>query len=322
MGLTLRETEILELLKREPLISQAELADRLGITRSSVAVHISNLMKKGVILGKGYVFNQEASLVIFGKSCLQIEVTEQPETSINMHLGGFAIEAAKALNELSVPGKVVTVVGKDQLGETIISQMQEQKIDVSNIYRHSGGRSNRDVYINGSLSYQENIASSEYEKAADTWEWIFLNSDWLLVDPSLPEEIFKKLYSRSDEKMALVGTCIYRDREGEIPTCYTDATLLVIGTENSENIDYYSLKMLDFVKTNHSSCIITDGSTVLIYMDADTTIDFPLMPTQSFSVIERLPFLLAGMIFGLSRHYPARQAVRIAVGTASANEVK
>ena len=34
-----------------PLISQKELADKAGITRSSVAVHISNLMKKGYITG-------------------------------------------------------------------------------------------------------------------------------------------------------------------------------------------------------------------------------------------------------------------------------
>jgi cell division protease FtsH len=64
MRLTLRETEIFEILKKEPLIAQDELARRFGISRSSVAVHISNLMKKGVILGKGYVINESASVVV------------------------------------------------------------------------------------------------------------------------------------------------------------------------------------------------------------------------------------------------------------------
>ena len=136
MGLTVRETEILELLKKEPLISQVELADRLGITRSSVAVHISNLMKKGVILGKGYVFNQEASIVVFGESTMRIDISEQPENRIDMHLGGFAFEAARAFSELSVQSKVVTVVGKDRLGEYIIDKMQESKTDVSNVFRN------------------------------------------------------------------------------------------------------------------------------------------------------------------------------------------
>ena len=52
--MTQRERQLLNWIQEDPLISQQELADRAGITRSSVAVHISNLMRKGYILGKGY----------------------------------------------------------------------------------------------------------------------------------------------------------------------------------------------------------------------------------------------------------------------------
>ncbi len=44
--MTNREQEILILPKNNPMISQCELADALHITRSSVGVHITNLMKK------------------------------------------------------------------------------------------------------------------------------------------------------------------------------------------------------------------------------------------------------------------------------------
>ena len=53
--MTQRERQILQWIEENPMISQQELADRAGITRSSVAVHISNLMKKGYISGKGYI---------------------------------------------------------------------------------------------------------------------------------------------------------------------------------------------------------------------------------------------------------------------------
>ncbi|WP_352405018.1 winged helix-turn-helix transcriptional regulator, partial [Sporanaerobacter acetigenes] len=49
--MTRREEEILELISKNPLISQKEIAEQLGITRSSVGVHIGNLMKKGYIIG-------------------------------------------------------------------------------------------------------------------------------------------------------------------------------------------------------------------------------------------------------------------------------
>ena len=50
--MTQRERQILNWIEENPLISQQELAEKAGITRSSVAVHISNLMKKGYITGK------------------------------------------------------------------------------------------------------------------------------------------------------------------------------------------------------------------------------------------------------------------------------
>ena len=46
--MTDREQEILEIIKENPMVSQQELADILNITRSSVAVHITNLMKKAI----------------------------------------------------------------------------------------------------------------------------------------------------------------------------------------------------------------------------------------------------------------------------------
>ena len=45
--MTQRERQILQWIEQDPMISQEALAEKAGITRSSVAVHISNLMKKG-----------------------------------------------------------------------------------------------------------------------------------------------------------------------------------------------------------------------------------------------------------------------------------
>ena len=50
--MTQRERQILQWIEENPMISQEELAQKAGISRSSIAVHISNLMKKGYIAGK------------------------------------------------------------------------------------------------------------------------------------------------------------------------------------------------------------------------------------------------------------------------------
>ena len=64
--MTQRERQILQLIESDPLISQQDIAAKLGITRSSVAVHISNLTKKGCIAGRGYVLRSGSYAVELG----------------------------------------------------------------------------------------------------------------------------------------------------------------------------------------------------------------------------------------------------------------
>ena len=64
--MTQRERQLLNWIEENPLISQQELADKAGITRSSVAVHISNLMKKGYITGKGYIVHTAPYVTVVG----------------------------------------------------------------------------------------------------------------------------------------------------------------------------------------------------------------------------------------------------------------
>lgn len=64
--MTQRERQILQWIEQDPMISQEALAEKAGITRSSVAVHISNLMKKGYIAGKGYVLRSGTYAVVVG----------------------------------------------------------------------------------------------------------------------------------------------------------------------------------------------------------------------------------------------------------------
>ena len=71
-----REKEILAILRRNPLIQQNEIADMLQISRSRVAAHIMDLMRKGRIKGKGYILTEQEYCVVVG--------------TINMDIRGMA----------------------------------------------------------------------------------------------------------------------------------------------------------------------------------------------------------------------------------------
>jgi DNA-binding CsgD family transcriptional regulator len=59
-----REKQILKILRRNPLIQQNEIADILQISRSRVAAHIMDLMRKGMIKGKGYILTEQDYCVV------------------------------------------------------------------------------------------------------------------------------------------------------------------------------------------------------------------------------------------------------------------
>lgn len=61
-----REKEILRILRHNPLIQQNEIAEILQISRSRVAAHIMDLMRKGAIKGKGYILTEQEYCVVLG----------------------------------------------------------------------------------------------------------------------------------------------------------------------------------------------------------------------------------------------------------------
>ena len=64
--MTKRERQILDWIIQDPMVTQETLAKRAGIARSSVAVHVSNLMKKGHIVGKGYILPEVGYVAVAG----------------------------------------------------------------------------------------------------------------------------------------------------------------------------------------------------------------------------------------------------------------
>ena len=85
--MTQRERQILRWIEENPMISQQELATRAGITRSSMAVHISNMIKKGYIAGKGYILSEQSYAAVVG--------------GVNMDVGGRSHSALVPLAPMS-----------------------------------------------------------------------------------------------------------------------------------------------------------------------------------------------------------------------------
>lgn len=153
--MTQRERQILSLIENNPMISQQELADALQITRSSVAVHISNLQKKGYIAGKGYVLRTGAYAVVVGgvnvdiggRAAAKLVDADSNPGTVTVSLGGVGRNIAHNLSLMGVDVKMLTAYGDDLYGQRIASSCGELGIDIGHALRVSGAATSTYLYI-------------------------------------------------------------------------------------------------------------------------------------------------------------------------------
>ena len=155
--MTQRERELLRWIEEDPLISQQELAEKAGITRSSVAVHISNLMKKGYIAGRGYVLRSATYAAVVGAVNMDIGGTSSSalvaEDSnpgrVRMSLGGVGRNIAHNMALLGVDTRLLTAFGDDLYAQKIAASCGELGIDISQALTVSGGATSTYLFIAG-----------------------------------------------------------------------------------------------------------------------------------------------------------------------------
>lgn len=153
--MTQRERQILQLIESDPMISQQDLADSLGITRSSAAVHISNLIKKGHIAGKGYVLRSGSYAVVVGgvnmdiggRSYSPLVCSDSNPGMVSMSFGGVARNIAHNLALLGTDVRLLTAYGEDIYGQRIAASCAELGIDASHALRLADERTSTYLYI-------------------------------------------------------------------------------------------------------------------------------------------------------------------------------
>lgn len=157
--MTKRERQLLNWIEENPMISQQELAERAGITRSSVAVHISNLMKKGCIAGRGYIVQNTSYVTVVGGVNVDIggwpvgnELVARDSNPgvVKTSLGGVGRNIAHNMSLLGLDVRLVTAFGDDVSAQKLAASCGELGIDISQSPIIHGGRTSTYLFINGS----------------------------------------------------------------------------------------------------------------------------------------------------------------------------
>lgn len=136
-----QEAAVLELIARNPFAGQQEIADALGMARSTVAAHVARLMRRGLILGRGYVLPARGQILCIGGAVLDrkyrafqplVMETSNPVAGFHSH-GGVARNVVENLARLGAPAGFVSILGDDQTGREILSHLRDRGVDVSRV---------------------------------------------------------------------------------------------------------------------------------------------------------------------------------------------
>ena len=203
--MTNREEEILNLIKQNPLISQNELADILNITRSSVGVHIGNLIKKGYISGRGYVINKENFVCIIGGTNIDIvgfsnndlRLHDSNPGNIKFSLGGVGRNIGENLARLDVDTKLISVIGNDIYGHKVIDEGRAIGLDLDHTLKLDGETTSvyMSVLDNGGDMKVAISSMDIYEKMTieyiKTKKSIIENSRICVIDTNIPKDVIE-----------------------------------------------------------------------------------------------------------------------------------
>ncbi|MBZ9753140.1 winged helix-turn-helix transcriptional regulator [Deinococcus sp. HMF7604] len=146
MSLTETEAALLALIRAAPQATPEELARRLGSTRAAVNVHVGNLVKKGALLGRGYLLPPDLGptrMVVVGGANVDVKArtlaSALPGTSnpgvTTQAPGGVARNVAENLARLGVPVTLVSAVGRDALGDWLLRQTEAAGVDIRQVLR-------------------------------------------------------------------------------------------------------------------------------------------------------------------------------------------
>lgn len=207
MFLTKREQQLISWIRENPSITQQELADRAHISRSSVAVHISNLQHKGAILGRQYILAKKPYVVVVGGANMDIAGkaagTLTPHDSnpgeVRMLPGGAGRNIAHNLALLENDVKLISAFGEDSRSQEIMESCRSVGIDVGDSFIFPGESAGTYLYVMGNDGEMQmavadmKIFDKLMPEYLETRRDLIDRSRVCIIDTNLPQESIKYL---------------------------------------------------------------------------------------------------------------------------------
>ena len=334
--MTNREEELLDLIRKNPTISQNELATALGITRSSVGVHITNLIKKGYILGKGYILKEDDYICVLGGTNIDIIGLPSKELlssdsnpgRIKIALGGVGRNIAENLVHLGVPTKLISAVGDDLYGKKIIEHADRIGLDVKNTLVLAQMPTSTYLAIldqNGDMQVaisQMDIIEQISIEFIQTKRQVIENAKICVIDTNIPQEVIHYVLDNFKNTKFFLDTVSsakaykVKDKIGAFHTIKPNKLEAELLSDLKIERDQDLIRAAEyFLAQGVKRVFITLGSKGVFYHDG---IRHKLIPNPQVKVVNATgagDAFVAALAFCDFRDYDIEESVRFAMAT-------
>lgn len=328
-----REQQILALIRQNPFISQHEMANIIGISRSAVAGYIAALTKKGTIRGRAYVTTEEQLILCIGGANLDSKATSKQAirlassnpVQVTESCGGVARNIAEALAGLGCQTALLTIVGDDKAGQWVLEETRRRGVDVSqSIVLKGENTGTYTALLDSSGEMFLAFANMDiYDKCTpamlrDKWPHIAA-AKLVIADTNLPADTLQELIQRClEESIPLFIDPVSSEKAKKLPYDLSGVTAIFPNLEEAVQLAHTPLTMeqdvvdMFHLEPDHAKVanvilergvkhvFITLGSKGALYVGEEGEQFFPPIPTQVVEVTGAGDAFLAGIVYGVT----------------------
>ncbi len=335
-----KERQVLQLIKENPYYAQQEMAEILNISRPALANIISSLIKRGEIIGRGYVLKEHNEIIAIGGANVdrkfRIEGVEQLATSnpvtVTYSVGGVARNIAENLGRLQHNVQLVTTFGQDHDMELIKSESSSfMKFDYAETLHHNTTGSYTAV-LNGDGELVIAMANMAiYDKLLPSLfkrhEVAFTKAKLIVIDLNCPKETVN--YFQTIAQMNHIPLCIVpvsSPKMKRMPEDLKGVTYFICNKDEAET--YLSMK-IETDEHYEEACkklrqlgaeyvVITRGSKGVIAASSDILKVFEAIPVSDVvDVTGAGDAFVSAFLHGMLEIHNFEQAVELGLVNAS-----
>lgn len=329
------EMNVLEIIERDPFISQQSIANELDLTRSTVATIISSLTQKKHLLGRAYILNRASEVFCIGAMNVDrkfnliddmVLKTSNPTTS-SVNVGGVARNVAENLGRLQSGVSLISLGGHDQDFQ-FIKKETEPFVNMQHATQLNGyatGTYNAVIDQHGEM--QLALADMQiYDEMDVQWLSLYQNilqeARLIVMDLNLPLETVEYILSLAGNfNIPVFVIPVSGPKMAHLPKDLSSVTWLIVNQDESEM--FFNVKadteedfqeLVDrWVGVGVKNVVITRGAKASVYGNSagERHVFTPPAAETVIDVTGAGDAFAAGIIYGYLNEFDAAEAIRL-----------